>query len=71
MGQAAQRYHVFETAMGFCAIAWSDAGIVRFQLPVKSAEAAERLMRRRAPAAEPGRAPGRRCGHRRRGETIL
>ena len=52
MSQATQ-YHVFETAMGFCAIAWSDAGIVRFQLPVKSAEAADRLMRRRAPDAEP------------------
>jgi methylated-DNA-[protein]-cysteine S-methyltransferase len=51
------RYHVFETAMGFCAIAWSDAGVVRFQLPAKSAEAAERLMKRRAPAAEPGAPP--------------
>lgn len=54
MSQAAQRYHVFETAMGFCAISWSDAGIVRFQLPTKSAEAAERLMRRHALGAEPG-----------------
>src|SRR5271165_1182391 len=53
MSQAAQNYHVFETAMGFCAIAWSDAGVVRFQLPVKSAEAADRLMRRRASGAEP------------------
>ena len=40
--------------MGFCAIAWSDAGVARFQLPTKSAEAAERLIRRRAPGAEPG-----------------
>jgi methylated-DNA-[protein]-cysteine S-methyltransferase len=48
-----QHYHVFETAMGFCAIAWSDAGIARFQLPVNSAEAAERSMRRRAFDAEP------------------
>jgi methylated-DNA-[protein]-cysteine S-methyltransferase len=51
MSEATQ-YHVFETALGFCAIAWSEAGIVRFQLPVKSAEAAERLMRRRALDAE-------------------
>jgi methylated-DNA-[protein]-cysteine S-methyltransferase len=51
------RYHVFETAMGFCAIAWSDAGVARFQLPVKSAEAADRLTRRRAPGAEPGTPP--------------
>ena len=57
MSQAAQHYHVFETAMGFCAIAWSDAGVVRFQLPVKSAEAGDRLMRRRADGAEPGAPP--------------
>lgn len=53
MSEAARYYHVFETAMGFCAIAWSDAGIVRFQLPTKGAAAAERLMRRRALGAEP------------------
>ena len=52
MSQAQQHYHVFETAMGFCAIAWSVAGVVRFQLPVKSAEAADRLMRRRADGAK-------------------
>jgi methylated-DNA-[protein]-cysteine S-methyltransferase len=57
MRATTQHYHVFETAMGFCAIAWSDAGIVRFQLPTKSAEAAERLMRRRAFGAEPGAPP--------------
>jgi methylated-DNA-[protein]-cysteine S-methyltransferase len=57
MGEAAQRYHVFETAMGFCAIAWSDAGVARFQLPTKSADAAERLIRRRAVSAEPGAPP--------------
>src|SRR5271166_5896453 len=57
MSQAAQNYHVFDTAMGFCAIAWSDAGIVRFQLPVQSAEAADRLIRRRAEGAEPPDAP--------------
>src|ERR1700678_4403399 len=54
---AAQHYHVFETAMGFCAIAWSDAGVARFQLPTKTAEAAERLMRRRAFGPEPGMPP--------------
>ena len=40
-------YATFETAGGFCAIAWNDQGITRFQLPVSSAEAAERLLRRR------------------------
>jgi methylated-DNA-[protein]-cysteine S-methyltransferase len=57
MSEAAGYYCVFETAMGFCAIAWSDAGIARFQLPTKTAEAAERLMRRRALGAEPGTPP--------------
>ena len=57
MTEAARHYHVFETAMGFCAIAWTDAGIARFQLPVKSAEAAERLMRRRVFGAEPANPP--------------
>jgi methylated-DNA-[protein]-cysteine S-methyltransferase len=54
MSEAAQHYHVFETAMGFCAIAWSDAGVAGFQLPTRSAEAAERLIRRRAPSAAAG-----------------
>jgi methylated-DNA-[protein]-cysteine S-methyltransferase len=47
-------YLVFGTTSGFCGIAWSDAGITRFQLPSGSAEATERTMRRRAPGAEPG-----------------
>jgi methylated-DNA-[protein]-cysteine S-methyltransferase len=58
MSQAEQLYCVFETAMGFCAIAWSEAAVTRFQLPTRSAEGAERLMRRRAFGAEPGAPPG-------------
>ena len=54
MSQVTQRYHVFETATGFCAIAWSEAGVVRFQLPVRKAEAADRLIKRRVEGAEPG-----------------
>ena len=57
MSAAPHNYHVFETAIGFCAIAWTDAGVARFQLPTKSAEAADRLMRRRAFGAEPGAPP--------------
>jgi methylated-DNA-[protein]-cysteine S-methyltransferase len=57
MNRAAQHYQVFETAFGFCAIAWSDSGVTRFLLPTKSAEAADRLMRRRAKEAEPGSSP--------------
>ena len=55
MSRAVRNYHVFESAMGFCAIAWSERGVVRFQLPTKTAEAADRLMRRRAKGAEPAR----------------
>jgi methylated-DNA-[protein]-cysteine S-methyltransferase len=57
MDRLAQRYHVFETAAGFCVIAWSEAGVTRFQLPTKSATATERLLKRRAPAAELGDPP--------------
>ncbi len=49
-----QHYLVFETASGFCGIAWTTAGITRFQLPAKSAEAANRQLRRRLPHAQPG-----------------
>ena len=54
MTHTEQNYLVFETAGGFCGIAWSDTGITRFQLPTKSAEATERLLLRRLPDAEPG-----------------
>jgi methylated-DNA-[protein]-cysteine S-methyltransferase len=54
MGQAAHRYLIFETRGGFCGIAWNNAGITRFQLPTKSAEATERMLLRRAPGAKPG-----------------
>ena len=47
-------YSIFETAAGFCGIAWNDVGITRFQLPTRSAEATERLMRRRLPLSQPG-----------------
>jgi len=50
-------YHVFETAMGFCAIAWNDAAIVCFRLPTASADAARRLVVRRLPHAAPDDAP--------------
>jgi methylated-DNA-[protein]-cysteine S-methyltransferase len=54
MGRMAQRYFIFETAGGFCGIAWNDVGITRFQLPTRSAEATERTLLRRVPGAEPG-----------------
>ncbi len=54
MGRTTHHYFIFETAGGYCGIVWNDAGITRFQLPTRSAEATERLLRRRAPGAEPG-----------------
>ena len=53
----AHHYLIFATAGGFCGIAWNDVGITRFQLPTRSAEATERLLRRRLPEAEPGTPP--------------
>lgn len=57
MGELQQQYRVFETASGFCAIAWNATGITRFQLPTHTAEATERNLRRRLPAATPGTPP--------------
>lgn len=57
MNRDAQHYHVFETAAGFCAIAWSDRGVTRFLLPMGSPESVGRLMRRRAKDAKPGTPP--------------
>ena len=54
MGRMTHHYLVFETASGFCGIAWNDVGITRFQLPTKSAEATERILLRRVPDAKPG-----------------
>src|SRR5205823_7024269 len=54
MGRTADHYLIFETASGFCGIAWNNVGITRFQLPTRSAEAAERILLRRIPGAEPG-----------------
>jgi methylated-DNA-[protein]-cysteine S-methyltransferase len=54
MRQVANHYLIFDTAGGFCGIAWNDAGITRFQLPTKSAETTERILLRRVPGAKPG-----------------
>lgn len=57
MTQPSHYYAVFDTQAGFCAIAWSDAGILRFQLPDKSAAAAERNLSRRLASARPATPP--------------
>lgn len=49
-----QHYHIFETARGFCGIAWNEIGITGFRLPEKTRAAAERSLLRRAPGAAPG-----------------
>jgi methylated-DNA-[protein]-cysteine S-methyltransferase len=54
MGQTVHHYFIFETAGGYCGIAWNEVGITCFQLPARSAEATERLLRRRVPGAAPG-----------------
>jgi len=51
---ARNRYLIFETAAGFCGIAWNDRGIAHFQLPTKAAKATERLLLRRLSEAAPG-----------------
>ena len=57
MGEPENDYAVFETAGGFCAIAWNAKGVVRFQLPTASAKETERLMLRRLPGARPASPP--------------
>lgn len=57
MNQTTHCYLVFETAGGYCAIAWNSAGITRFQLPTQTAEASERNLLRRLPAAQAATAP--------------
>lgn len=59
LADTTSHYLIFETADGFCGIAWNSAGITRFQLPARSADATERNMLRRLPGAEPGTPPPR------------
>jgi methylated-DNA-[protein]-cysteine S-methyltransferase len=54
MNAARHSYHIFETAHGFCAIAWNEVGITRFQLPSQHAETTERNLLRRTPGAASG-----------------
>jgi methylated-DNA-[protein]-cysteine S-methyltransferase len=54
MGQAVDHYSIFETAGGFCGIAWNSVGIRRFRLPDSTAEATQRNLLRRLPGAVPG-----------------
>jgi len=51
------RYTVFQTIGGFCVIAWNDAGISRFHLATKTAQASERNLLRHIPDATIGDPP--------------
>lgn len=50
MGRTYQ-YHLFATAGGFCGIAWTDAGVARFQLPTDDVAVTEERLLRRIPDA--------------------
>lgn len=47
------RYHVFDTAVGYAAIAWSARGISRLRLPAPTAQETEHALLRRLPDAVP------------------
>ena len=49
-----QRYAIFDTAGGYCGIAWNEVGISRFQLPSPTREATQSNLLRRSPDALPG-----------------
>jgi methylated-DNA-[protein]-cysteine S-methyltransferase len=53
------RYHVFETAAGFAAIAWNPVGISAVRLPAATRNEAERALLRRLPEASPAVPAGR------------
>ena len=57
MDATRQPYLIFETAAGFCGIAWTDVGISCLRLPSRSADSAERALLRRIPEARPETPP--------------
>jgi methylated-DNA-[protein]-cysteine S-methyltransferase len=54
MDATTDHYLIFETAAGFCGVAWNGVGITCLRLPTRSAEAAERALLRRTPGAKAG-----------------
>ena len=50
-------YLIFSTAGGPCGIAWTAAGVVRFQLPGEDADTTGRLLLRHLPEAEAAEPP--------------
>lgn len=50
-------YTLFDTAIGFCAVVWSERGIAGMQLPDADRQATEARVRRRFPDALPSPPP--------------
>jgi methylated-DNA-[protein]-cysteine S-methyltransferase len=57
MDRHPHHYCVFETAAGFCAIAWTETGITCFRQPGQSLDATRRALLRRLPGATPAEPP--------------
>lgn len=53
----AHDYAVFDTAIGRCAIAWSERGIVTLQLPEADEQQTRRCIRQRSPGAREAAPP--------------
>ena len=53
----ASQFTVFETALGFCAIAWRGTRVCRFQLPAANPATAAARLRGEDPGAEPAPPP--------------
>ena len=51
MDRTNHHFCIFETAAGYCGVAWSALGITRFQLPAATAGETERNLVRRLPGA--------------------
>jgi methylated-DNA-[protein]-cysteine S-methyltransferase len=48
-----RHYHLFETRLGLCGVAWSDDGITRFRLPDPDGAAAEKALGAKGTPQEP------------------
>jgi methylated-DNA-[protein]-cysteine S-methyltransferase len=48
-----RHYHLFQTELGLCGIAWSDDGITRFRLPDPDRDAAEQQLSAKAEPQPP------------------
>jgi methylated-DNA-[protein]-cysteine S-methyltransferase len=57
VNQPRHRCFIFETAGGFCGVAWTEVGIARFQLPTQDFVLTEKKVLRRIPGAVPGEPP--------------